>query len=252
MGGSSSIDLFSRPGARWRSNRRTRLRAILKEFFRILQEDGLGVAVRRIWWELTQNVWFDLRHGTDTLMMVPLEDYPDSHTALAYAVRYQPSYSNVIRKCLAEIPGNLLSRPFIDLGCGKGKPLLIAAQCGFLNLVGIDLHADLLNTCKQNLERIQHSQSHLELLEMDVHEYSFPSGPSCCFLYNPFEINVLKTVLEKLRKVAEPGKEAYLIYVNNRHEELVLQVAEKLLDIDSPPEMKAAIYRIMAIRGAAA
>jgi len=228
------------------------LRASLREFFRILQEDGLPVALRRIWWELTQNVWFDLRHGTDTLMMVPLEDYPDSHTALAYAVRYQPSYSNVIRRCLAEIPGNLLSRPFIDLGCGKGKPLLIAAQSGFLNLVGIDLHADLLTTCRQNFERIQRPQSHLELFQMDVREYSFPPGSSCFFLYNPFEINVLKTVLGNVKKVVEPGEEAFLIYVHNRHEELVLQFAEKLTDIDSPPEMKAAIYRIMASRGAAA
>src|SRR5215469_8659665 len=74
---------------------------------------------------------FDLESGTDTGGILPLWKLDVDSPNSAFGVRYQPSNEEEVRETvsfLSEDPGNLV---FVDLGCGKGRALLVAAKLGF-------------------------------------------------------------------------------------------------------------------------
>ena len=44
---------------------------------------------------------------------------------------------------------------FVDLGCGKGKPLMVAASYGFRRLVGVDISAECIAIARRNIAGLQ-------------------------------------------------------------------------------------------------
>jgi SAM-dependent methyltransferase len=68
--------------------------------------------------------------------------------SIGYAAGAAPS---VIRKSLSlvNIEGNA---EFIDLGCGKGRPLIVAAEFPFRALTGIELSPYLCGIARRNVK----------------------------------------------------------------------------------------------------
>jgi 2-polyprenyl-3-methyl-5-hydroxy-6-metoxy-1,4-benzoquinol methylase len=55
---------------------------------------------------------------------------------------------------MAALPQKMIPRAtFIDIGCGKGRVLLMAAEHGFRKIIGIDFAADLCLTARGNVEQ---------------------------------------------------------------------------------------------------
>jgi len=73
---------------------------------------------------------FDAIHGTDTSAWEPLWKLTIDSPNARFGVRYQPTAERDIEEALALINPSLESTTFIDLGCGKGRALLIAAKLG--------------------------------------------------------------------------------------------------------------------------
>ena len=73
---------------------------------------------------------FDLRYGTNTAAWVSLKRLNIRSENLSRAVDYQPTQILPLRRLLKEmeIPRD---KVFVDLGCGKGRVLLVAAEAVF-------------------------------------------------------------------------------------------------------------------------
>ena len=97
-------------------------------------------SLRRILLKSNDDPWkrihpYDCAYGVNTSGMVPgymlRADKP--HVATTFYCAIQPS---ILRKVLATIP-----RPetceFLDIGCGKGRAMLIAWEFGFHSITGI-------------------------------------------------------------------------------------------------------------------
>ncbi len=110
---------------------------------------------------------------------------------------------------------------FIDLGCGKGKPILVAAPFGFKKLVGIDISARCIEIARQNV-RVCWPQDllsgRIELLHGDVEDYKIPTMPRVFYLFNPFPAGVLEVVVRKLEtSLRTDPRVTIIIYVNPKH-----------------------------------
>src|SRR5476651_2252216 len=68
---------------------------------------------------------FDRAHGTDTSGFIASENLPSSPYDSTRRHVYGGSQPGIIRAALATLPP-LESFTFVDLGCGKGRPLLVA------------------------------------------------------------------------------------------------------------------------------
>jgi SAM-dependent methyltransferase len=103
---------------------------------------------------------------------------------------------------------------FIDLGCGKGRGLILAHQAGFRDLIGVEMSAKLGKTAMANLRKLG---INADIVQADAAAYDFPPRPLVVFMYNPFGIPTMQPVIDKLRSSRYP---VHVIYINPQHRAL--------------------------------
>src|SRR5262245_35460876 len=86
---------------------------------------------------------FDALHGTDTAGSVDPDDLGINAESSKLAIRYLPSPLRVTSWMLDRIGIDPREYAFLDLGCGKGRVLLVAAQRPFRKIVGVEISAEL-------------------------------------------------------------------------------------------------------------
>jgi SAM-dependent methyltransferase len=91
---------------------------------------------------------------------------------------------------------------FVDIGCGKGRALLLAAMFPLARVVGVERSAVLCEIARQNVQR---GQSWLRCPRVDVvcqdaTQYELPQDASILFLYNPFSSAVVQQVLQRTQE----------------------------------------------------
>src|ERR1019366_288563 len=90
---------------------------------------------------------FDLVHNSDTSGHIPGELLTPAnlHNTAYYAI--SPSALTAALELLPEPSHNFT---FLDLGCGKGRALLIAAHFDFPQILGVELSPDLCRIAESN------------------------------------------------------------------------------------------------------
>jgi SAM-dependent methyltransferase len=105
---------------------------------------------------------------------------------------------------------------FVDLGCGKGRAVLLASELGFREAVGVELNAGLAEIARENAVRwtaAGKARSPIRIECRDATEVEWPSGPCLVYLYNPFAEPVMRAVVERLReRFGDRGDELEIVY----------------------------------------
>lgn len=187
-----------------------------------IKERGL-VRTSREAWNILRSAFaradaFDQIFGTDTARPRRLWGLKINSSNLIDGVFYQTSDPAVIESALRSLRIDFSTFTFLDLGCGKGRPLMIAAKLGFGRVVGVDFSAELCAIARNNL-RIAGVAG--EVLCADVCELQFPDGPLVVYLFNPFGSKVLHGVCENLRaSLRSKPRQCFLAYLNPVHAEV--------------------------------
>ncbi|MGA9882407.1 MAG: class I SAM-dependent methyltransferase [Candidatus Acidiferrales bacterium] len=104
---------------------------------------------------------------------------------------------------------------FVDLGCGKGRTLILAARRGFKRVIGVEFSPGLVAIARKNLKR---TGLDAEVVDEDAGQYRLPDDNLVIYMYNPFGSAVMITVI---RSLLEWGKScrrtAYVIYLEDIH-----------------------------------
>ncbi len=173
---------------------------------------------------------FDLRHGVDTSGLIGGGELRSGHRHDVYNTAYYgmaPSrFDWVLERWAAEWIANsahpgITKYSFVDLGCGKGRALLMASQFGFppgfRQIIGVELNPSLARIAQDNLARWEanHSSCPIEVVHQDATEFVFPPGPCLIYLFNPFAAPVVRRLLPRLESqfAARPG-ELDVLYFN--------------------------------------
>ncbi len=115
---------------------------------------------------------------------------------------------------------------FVDIGCGKGRALLLALRHPFRSALGIELSPELAGVAQQNLEQLAapwRQRVPVRAVVGDATSFAVPDGPLLVYLYHPFAAPVMRAFLDHLRRSRtwEPG-ELCLLYVNPELDGLVM------------------------------
>lgn len=158
------------------------------------------------WWREAKNpesVAFDAEWGTNT-------------ASFGWVTNYEPTRPSVVHEVL-DAAGVDAGYTFVDVGCGKGRTLLLAAQRPFDRVVGVDNSATLCRIAEANARlAADRLVAPIEVRCEDARRLTVPDGPRLVFLYNPFGAEVMGHVL--LRTL---GADTLLAYVNPLHDDLV-------------------------------
>ena len=79
---------------------------------------------------------------------------------------------------------------FVDLGCGKGRVVLAAAQRPFRRVVGVEISTELAAIARANVDAYRPPPpllAPIEIVRADVTEIDLPDGDLLVHLYHPLE-----------------------------------------------------------------
>lgn len=152
---------------------------------------------------------FDQQYGTDTGGAVPLWKLKLDSPNAAFGIKYQPSDEQEIRAAIAFLHENPRDITFIDLGCGKGRVLLVAATQGFRQMIGVEFAHELAEVARRNLAKMHVTNA--AVVHGDAADYEFPDrDPTIVYLYNPFLEEVIAKVIVNLKK--SRARKLFVIY----------------------------------------
>jgi SAM-dependent methyltransferase len=163
---------------------------------------------------------FDRKFGTDTAGSVPPSQLGIADAAAREnAILYLPSPASVTRWMFDNVGIDHRDFSFVDLGCGKGRVLLVAAEYPFKRIVGVEISAALTEIARKNAA-LAHSRSGaspvIEIQNTNVTTFDFPSTNILLHLYHPFEPAITAAVLSRLERSVEANPRrivvAYLLY----------------------------------------
>jgi SAM-dependent methyltransferase len=89
---------------------------------------------------------------------------------------------------------------FLDLGSGKGRIVIQAAQRRFKRVIGVELSPELNEIAKDNLEasRAKLVCADVELIETDIARYEVPDDVTVVYAYNPVRGELFEAAMHAL------------------------------------------------------
>lgn len=161
---------------------------------------------------------FDLKFGIDTQMRVRVSDLETSASGARFANRYEGTPIAPLRKILRRLKVDRRRFTFIDLGSGKGRVLILAAQYPFKSVIGVEFSKQLHDIALANIQRYAAQQLNFTTpvlsVNCDAADYDFSKiGAKIVFCYNPFEASLMNCVIDKLRSSCNQTEETIIIYL---------------------------------------
>jgi SAM-dependent methyltransferase len=160
---------------------------------------------------------FDLAKGVDTSGRLNLRRLAIDSPNRKHGRDYQGVEPGRFSDAMSEIREDFSSFTFVDLGCGKGRALMMAHDLGFRRLIGVEFSARLAEIAENNFAKL--NMNNVQILVQDVAEFRFPAEPLVVFTFNSFGADILKRVLLNLRAQSDP---VYLVYINPIHNATVV------------------------------
>jgi len=160
---------------------------------------------------------FDRSLGSDTSGFVGPGELPSSPFDSQKKHGYAGSQPSILRTALSVLPSPD-SYSFIDLGCGKGRPLLVASEFSFRALIGVELSPALVEAARTNAAILRQKFPERVPIRIDVGDaslYPFPTGDLVVFLYNPFGEEVIAKVVVAIESaLAAESRSIFVVYYN--------------------------------------
>lgn len=171
---------------------------------------------------LPQEIKGEKKYNINTTGADELKKLRRSGIDISHATIYMPVSYSLIEKTLEQIDDSNKNH-FLDIGCGKGRALCVAAHFGFNQLTGIDFSEKL---CEVAIKNLDNTKLHLptinfSIVTQDAATVKVPVDTDCIFLFNPFDEVIMKKVVENIIKSLEiTPRLLNIIYTNPLHKNL--------------------------------
>lgn len=159
---------------------------------------------------------WDAKYGTDTRDSVELDGLTIRHDSRRFGERYQASDPRVLADSVKYLGLDPRGHRFVDLGCGKGRMLIVAAELGFKSCVGVEFADELARSAKRNVAASGFDA--IRIVHGDAGHYAFGDEPFVLYMFNPFSHEIMTRVRDNLLKLKRANY--YVIYKNARERHL--------------------------------
>ncbi len=104
---------------------------------------------------------FDRARGTDTGGLIPRAELATGHPNDKHVTAYYGVAPSILRGLIelwlneTRPPAQIDRYTFVDIGAGKGRALLVAAESPFYEVVGVELNPELAAVAERNIARVR-------------------------------------------------------------------------------------------------
>jgi SAM-dependent methyltransferase len=168
---------------------------------------------------------FDRKYGTDTGGYMSPDELLGGAAHDAMNNGYSAVAPSVFREAcrrwretLSTSAAHVEAYTFVDVGAGKGRALLLAAELPFRKAIGVELNEELARIARRNVtiwSRSARPRAKIRVLQQDALEFRWPRAPLLIYLNNPFECELVEKLAAKLADGATSGPGLVdILYVN--------------------------------------
>lgn len=164
-----------------------------------LKQKGFFRTIRRIHYYF-EGYLFDMKYHTDSFSPVVWDASELENTFKKRIENYDSVQVISIRKMFSSLgiePGKVL----VDLGCGKGRILLLASEFGFKEVRGIEISPLLCTIARNNCALYKaktKSSTEFTVIESDLCEYKVRDDEDVFYNYNTVKADALKKILQDI------------------------------------------------------
>lgn len=169
-------------------------------------------------------IWHEIRgerrYGIITSKPAELSTLTITDGDLAQSSRYEAVNYFILEALLNKLRTLTNETSFTDLGCGKGRALVVAAHYGFTRISGVDFAEEVCNIAEIHLQALQKQFPKLEyrLQCRNVLDYDIRPDESVFFLFNPFSDEIISHILEKINvSLAQHPRIVYFLYASPKY-----------------------------------
>lgn len=193
----------------------------IRYFFYIAVNWNLRIAVYLLRHEIKGEKKYGIKTtGADELQSLEKQDIDIEHATI-----YMPAPYDLLEWAFQKT--NIHNcKHFLDIGCGKGRALCVAAHFGVTQLTGIDFSKAFCNNAIENLKRTQKQFPKIQfsVLHNDAYYYAIPGDVDCIFLFNPFDEVIMSGVLENIEiSLQKSPRPITIIYFNPLQKHLFIE-----------------------------
>lgn len=138
---------------------------------------------------------------------------------------YQPIESPLFQEMLNLLGIDYPQFTFIDIGSGKGRPLLLASEYPFRRIIGVEFLAELNAIAENNIRKFPDERKKCKRIEArlaDATAFEFPSEPLVVFMFHPLpESGFRRVIANLLESIGGNPRPVWLIYANPLFEDIV-------------------------------
>lgn len=132
--------------------------------------------------------------------------------------QYQPTDALTFHALMAHLTIDFRSFTFVDLGCGKGRALLLASGYPFRRIVGVEVLPELFAIARLNAAKYSSAQQQCRVIDTwcgDARDYTLPPDPVVIFMFDPFPPAILREMLARIEQsVRDTPREVWIAYQN--------------------------------------
>jgi SAM-dependent methyltransferase len=168
---------------------------------------------------------FDLKCGTDTSgYLRPYEIGSGGiHDAMnnGYSAVAPCVFREACRRWRETLPSStarLEAYTFVEVGAGKGRALLLAAELPFHKIIGVELNESPARIAQGRItlwRRLAQPRAKIRVIHEDAAEFRWPRLALFVYLNNPFDCALVEHLADRLAAAAASGHGLVnLLYVN--------------------------------------
>ncbi len=159
----------------------------------------------------------DRAYGVDTGGAIPGWLLGGGSNSARHSTCYVGCQPSCLRAALSFLAEDIRGATFVDLGCGKGRAMVVASEYPFEAIMGVEMSPRLCGIARRNmaaLQPIKKLRVAPDVVCGDALAFGYPPGALVVFLYHSFGLPILRDVLDKLESLPRTGQEVFLIYEN--------------------------------------
>lgn len=181
--------------------------------------------IRIAWHIIKQESSGEKKYGIDTTGADELRSLEDKGIDISHATIYMPASYDLLENFFSRI--NLKEyHHFVDIGCGKGRAICVAASFGAKKITGVELSKDLCVSAKENLQETKEKYPDFiyDVYNNDAFYFHIEKDVDCIFMFNPFDETIMSGVLENIEASLQKNpRKITVIYINPLQKHLFLE-----------------------------
>jgi len=173
---------------------------------------GAGVQLIRELWEFSRDSTPERRRSRYGDMEYDWEHRVDTTSGTVgwrerllghFHTAYQPTDPAAFREMMAELPIDYREFTFVDIGSGKGRVLLMAAEYPFRKILGVEILPALHRIAEDNVRSYKSpAQRCFEIASLcaDAQEFEIPKQALVLYLFNPIPEAAVRTLMSRVKQ----------------------------------------------------